>query len=143
MLLRSYDFIVNISIVKTYGHKIHTYNYMTSTIDFKKKSETRYKTELCKKWEGGFCEFGGKCAFAHGVQEIRGKYFYKTKKCKQFFENGCCMFGNKCIFQHLECNSSLEGSSRSDVLPICKAEKGLQQSHPKHRLPIFQQICQN
>ena len=116
---------------------------MSSPVDLKKKSGTRYKTEICKKWEAGFCEFGGNCAFAHGIQEMRGKYFYKTKKCKQFFENGCCMFGNKCIFQHLESNSSGEGSDHPEVLPISKAGNVTQQSHSKHRLPVFEHICQN
>ncbi|XP_044322968.1 putative zinc finger CCCH domain-containing protein 21, partial [Triticum aestivum] len=29
------------------------------------------KTELCNKWEGGACSYGGRCRFAHGLQEMR------------------------------------------------------------------------
>ncbi|VAH80431.1 hypothetical protein VPH35_053358 [Triticum aestivum] len=27
------------------------------------------KTELCNKWEGGACSCGGRCRFAHGLQD--------------------------------------------------------------------------
>ena len=43
----------------------------------------KLKTELCKNWEAlGFCRYGLKCAFAHGVGQIKKKVHvpqnYKT-----------------------------------------------------------------
>jgi len=71
-------------------------------IDFRLK----FKTELCRNWENGNCEYGENCAFAHGYDELRNKAHltsnYKTKKCKQFFEQGFCMYGNRCQFRHKE-----------------------------------------
>ena len=30
-----------------------------------------YKRELCKNWqEVGFCRYGGKCQYAHGIDEL-------------------------------------------------------------------------
>jgi Zinc finger C-x8-C-x5-C-x3-H type (and similar) len=73
----------------------------------------KYKTEMCRNWELGNCEFGETCAFAHGDQELRLKpnlgYNYKTKKCKQFYELGYCIYGNRCQFKHK--NSSSENTS--------------------------------
>ncbi|OMJ64994.1 hypothetical protein SteCoe_40036 [Stentor coeruleus] len=33
----------------------------------------KYKTELCRNWQNGFCSFNGKCVFAHGKEELREK----------------------------------------------------------------------
>ena len=33
----------------------------------------KYKTELCRNWENGNCAYGGSCAFAHGLGELRRK----------------------------------------------------------------------
>ena len=101
-------------------------------IDFKLK----YKTELCKGWEKGSCEFGEKCAFAHGPGELREKtnilVNYKTKKCKQFFENGYCMYGMRCQFLHRESTTAASTPENS----TCPSRKG---SHDdsSSRLPIF------
>ena len=115
---------------------------MNNLAEYKKKNTIRYKTEICKKWESGFCEFGDKCAFAHGSQDIRGKSCYKTKKCRQFFENGFCMFGNKCLFQHFSGYSALiEGND--DLYTMANSDKGentAKLSMQKQRLPVFQQI---
>jgi putative component of toxin-antitoxin plasmid stabilization module len=64
----------------------------------------KYKTEICRNWELGTCEFGDNCAFAHGIEELRNKVNmglkYKTKKCKQFHEQGVCQYGSRCQFKH-------------------------------------------
>ena len=118
---------------------------MNGLLEFKKKTGIRYKTEICKNWEAGFCEFGEKCAFAHGRQEIREKSSYKTKKCKQFFENGYCMFGNKCIFQHVEDYSNgIKSFNNFDNTSSSRNHENNQSiSNTKQRLPVFQQIYQN
>ena len=104
-------------------------------IDFKLK----YKTEICKGWEKGSCEFGEKCAFAHGIEELRDKTVnvcnYKTKKCKQFFELGACMYGSRCQFLHKEVKtaaSTPEASTRPSRK--CSGDE------TSSRLPIFQAL---
>lgn len=76
----------------------------------------KYKTERCKNWEKGICEYGDRCAFAHGDAELRDKGIltknYKTKHCKQFFEQGYCFYGNKCQFSHKNDHSELQNSPK-------------------------------
>ncbi|CAG9323050.1 unnamed protein product [Blepharisma stoltei] len=81
---------------------------------------TKYKTELCKKWMAGFCEFGEKCAFAHGNEQLRQinsiSDSSKIKKCAKFFELGYCLLLHKCPFRHerypLDTESSTPTESR-------------------------------
>jgi len=51
------------------------------------------KTVLCKNFEKGECQFGEKCHFAHGKDELR------KKMCNAFLK-GQCKFGKKCKFYH-------------------------------------------
>lgn len=49
--------------------------------------EAKYKTEMCKNWiETGKCNYGEKCKFAHGknelVQKLAANKHFKTKLCK-------------------------------------------------------------
>jgi hypothetical protein len=72
-----------------------------------KKSDPKYKTELCKSWsETGFCVYGNKCRFAHGRHELSIKPMdtgkYKMKECNSFKELGYCMYGTRCNFKHDE-----------------------------------------
>lgn len=64
----------------------------------------KFKTELCRNWVEGTCEFQAKCSFAHGSEELRLPLRlpekYKTKTCRQFFEAGYCMYGGRCQFRH-------------------------------------------
>lgn len=51
--------------------------------------DTKFKTELCKNWvETGRCNYGRKCKFAHGKQELVEKQFttkgYKSKECNSY-----------------------------------------------------------
>ena len=101
-------------------------------IDFKLK----YKTEICKGWEKGFCEFGDKCAFAHGTDELRDKNpnvcNYKTKKCKQFFELGVCMYGSRCQFLHTDANTA-PSTPETSARPSRKSSG----DEGSSRLPVF------
>ena len=70
-----------------------------------KDFKIKYKTELCKYYSiNGTCKYGDKCAYAHGVENLRSKVTnttaYRTKKCTQFFEQGYCPYGNRCQFAH-------------------------------------------
>ena len=97
--------------------------------DFKAK----YKTELCRSWIQGICEFGDKCTFAHGSSELRNKEHltvnYRTKKCKQFHEQGFCQYGSRCQFKHREFSPDTASSS--------PREKEMTHHETKKRLPIF------
>ena len=100
--------------------------------DFKVK----YKTEMCKNWAAGHCEFGNKCAFAHGYDELRKKLHlannYKTKNCKQFFEQGYCMYGQRCQFKHMD----IQDTASSSPATSPRSQKGFDSFQPR-RLPIF------
>jgi hypothetical protein len=79
---------------------------------FEKDFRVKYKTEKCKffelnrecKYKDNVLYILNKCAFAHGVEDMREKSFvsnnYKTKQCKQFFEQGHCPYGLRCQFLH-------------------------------------------
>jgi hypothetical protein len=71
----------------------------------------KYKTELCRNWEAGHCDYGEHCAFAHGPHELREKQAtkkaYKSKPCKAFNELGFCMYGSRCQFIHSNCRKRL------------------------------------
>ncbi|CAG9312049.1 unnamed protein product [Blepharisma stoltei] len=63
--------------------------------------QVKYKTEICKNWVNGHCQFGDGCAFAHGKDELRGKDAQKIKECKHFTESGFCAYGERCQFKHV------------------------------------------
>ena len=71
-----------------------------------RKNDPKYKTELCKKFmETNFCEYGNKCRFAHGYNELVVKKqinHYKQKLCNSFFNKGYCPYGSRCNFKHDE-----------------------------------------
>ena len=73
-------------------------------IEEEKRKDPKYKTELCKTFmENNFCQYGNKCRFAHGEDElvIKAKINnYKRKLCKSFFNEGFCPYGIRCNFQH-------------------------------------------
>ncbi|CAG9328510.1 unnamed protein product [Blepharisma stoltei] len=100
--------------------------------DFKIK----YKTERCKNWEAGICEFGSRCAFAHGDSELRLRGHatknYKTKKCKQFFELGYCIYGYRCQFKHRD--------NSPDIDAKCSRNGFIENMPGNKRLSIFKQL---
>lgn len=102
---------------------------------------TKYKTEVCRNWESGFCEFGDRCAFAHGYEELRQKTHltsnYKTKPCKQFFELGYCMYGPRCQFRHRIEDSGPDTASSSPSQSTGVSRKNSFDTTPRKRLQIF------
>ncbi|CAG9333694.1 unnamed protein product [Blepharisma stoltei] len=77
----------------------------------------RFKTEICRNWENGFCEFGEKCTFAHGQDELRSKEglpIKQSKACKQYFELGYCLLGSKCASEHADDSDKTASSSPSN-----------------------------
>lgn len=110
--------------------------------DFKSK----YKTEICRNWTQGCCEFGDKCTFAHGYDELRNKDYlasnYRTKNCKQFHEQGFCQYGSRCQFKHIEVTSEkVKRLSHEDKTAPCSPRESSPRDNKK-RLPIFIKLSQ-
>ena len=103
-------------------------------LGFSSEPEAKIKTEICRNWEAGSCEYGDKCFFAHGMKELREKFsakIVKTQKCESFFKFGYCMNGIKCQFKHTDDG---EGLSSTQAL----AKKNMSQALPeKFNAPIF------
>jgi len=96
--------------------------------------ETKYKTEMCRNWvELNYCQYGEKCNFAHGKDELVNKVptntKYKSKKCMPFHTKGYCTYGHRCLFVHD--NRKLEDISKKYLKQLC---------HSK-RLSVFKEIC--
>ena len=104
-------------------------------------ASNKFKTEICRNWTQGICEFGTKCTFAHGQHELRLRDTavgnYRTKNCKQFHELGYCQYGSRCQFKHVvpDCFKDIKTASsspRESNYDICKK-----------RLPVFVQITES
>ena len=73
-----------------------------------------FKRELCKNWtETGFCRYGVKCQYAHGLEELSEQHQlylneqkqgqndkYKSQNCRQFYREKMCPYGKRCHFRH-------------------------------------------
>lgn len=99
----------------------------------------KYKTEMCRNWENGKCEFGGTCAFAHGPDELRERTLlptnYRTKKCKQFYELGYCLYGTRCQFKHRNFSPPAVTIKESRLV-----SKKATEDNAKRRLKIFEEL---
>lgn len=76
-----------------------------------------FKTEMCRSFEAtnGFCRYGAKCQFAHGIHElrpVRRHPRYKTKHCRNWSNQGSCPYGARCRFIHAP---SSHGSSPANA----------------------------
>ena len=64
----------------------------------------KIKSSLCRKYsENGYCPYGIKCQFAHGLEELRcnvDENSYKTKVCNSFLKKSYCSYGLRCNFAH-------------------------------------------
>lgn len=87
-----------------------------------KKPNSKYKTQLCRHFmKLGRCNFGDKCQFAHGQEELKiipgmninpQPYIpkrmpsdamrdnHKTELCKYFSNDGHCRYGSGCNYAH-------------------------------------------
>lgn len=111
-----------------------------------KKTDPKYKTEMCKSWaDTSFCVYGNKCRFAHGKQELSCRIGtsikYKQRECKSFYETGICMYGSRCSFKHDERN--ILGLNRSyysyAVNSLCKPSGAVR----PRRLKVFEGIAKD
>ncbi|CAM9803750.1 unnamed protein product, partial [Ectocarpus sp. 8 AP-2014] len=76
--------------------------------------EHNRKTELCRNHDNGSCTFGDRCAFAHGLDDIKHKTLrdleeegriadaskYQACLCQTWVATGTCRYGRKCVFIH-------------------------------------------
>ncbi len=102
----------------------------------------KYKTELCKNWEEhGYCTYGTKCRFAHGVQELNCKERlngkYKSRPCQAFFSTMFCPYGGRCLFKHDE--RRVDEISKMYYTTLNKCPE-VWNKVPKRRLPVFMNI---
>lgn len=102
--------------------------------------KSKFKTEICRNWTQGCCEFGEKCIFAHGAEELRNKDYlasnYRTKKCKQFHEQGFCQYGSRCQFKHVDASDS-GNSDECEKTASCSPRENSPKEATKKRLPVF------
>lgn len=110
-----------------------------------------FKTEMCRHWEEhGYCQFGPKCAFAHGEQELRQKVNvlngYKAKKCVHFHTEAFCPYGKRCQFLH---SLHVLGKDRFSYVEKMNDPTLLEEQQfecickTRPRLPIFKEITQH
>jgi len=133
------------------GILIHSYEegykVLNSVVQSKRKTmtdDTKYKTEMCKKWsETGQCPYGRKCKFAHGRHELNEKFLtnksaYKSKKCGPFHNQLICPYGTRCMFAHEQRSFEellISGEYRKFV--SCPELLESPSMHLKKRLPVF------
>ena len=101
----------------------------------KQDHQNKFKTELCRNLEAGFCEFGENCFFAHNLDELRKKnkqIVPKNIKCKNFFELKYCISGANCQFSHKE--NSTETDTNSPYASTKASRKG---SDEASKFPVF------
>ncbi|XP_010780885.1 zinc finger protein 36, C3H1 type-like 1 [Notothenia coriiceps] len=106
-------------------------------------SSARYKTEMCRSFnESGLCKYGGKCQFAHGLDELRDLNRhpkYKTEPCRTFHTVGFCPYGMRCHFVHNNEEEMNHSVSRSSSFSSSSSSSIPQQppgSFRSHRPPL-------
>lgn len=138
---------------KENGVEEANHTLMNSTLYQKRRAptdETKYKTEMCKKWvETNQCPYGRKCKFAHGRHElneklINNKSAYRSKKCNSFHTTMTCPYGIRCLFAH-------EQRQLDELLTTCHYNRfiscpellGDLHISRRKRLPIFSTMKTN
>lgn len=87
--------------------------YQSKDPNPKHDQTTRFKTQICRNLQSGYCEFGSKCLFVHSLEELQHKQISPQKqvKCPTFFKNGYCISGSKCQFSHRDSSPETAVSS--------------------------------
>lgn len=101
----------------------------------KPDNQNKFKTELCRNLQSGFCEFGSKCFFAHSLEELRDRSLQpsmKLVKCSTYFTSGYCISGSRCQFSHRD--NSPETAANSPKHSKTASRKGSEDLHIK---PVF------
>ena len=99
--------------------------YRKITTKQKVCSKDKAKSSLCRNYsEKGYCPYGYKCQFAHGIEELKchsDENSYKTKPCISFWRKGYCPYGFRCNFSHLH-NEQKEQESENEQLTKARHE---------------------
>lgn len=82
-----------------------------------------FKAQLCRKFERGSCNYGGRCRFAHSVQNIRMPVNREHKLCKMFTKQSECIYGDNCRFLHVYSENARESSASVVKFPTMKFEE--------------------
>ena len=103
--------------------------------------KAKFKTEICKNWLCGKCDFGDSCAFAHGEDQLRKKTRFIP--CKTYSKYGKCPFGNKCHFEHLDTADSSPVESDGETSPTVEKVEPEQEVEklPSPQLSAFPGEC--
>ena len=115
----------------------------------------KYKTEICRNFSlTGRCNWGDKCFFAHGKEELKTNMFlgkqYKTKVCKKFHGGKVCLYSSRCQYYHFKGYEVYQEllASTQDKLLVKMAEPGMDlgqaisRSKRTHsRLEVFKRLC--
>lgn len=93
-----------------------------TTVDVKSRSnDPAFRTKLCTRWAQGSCQYGDRCMFAHGEEQLRAfggidstqpprrtatsaensDPAFRTKLCTRWLQ-GSCQYGDRCNFAHGE-----------------------------------------
>ena len=107
----------------------------------------KFKTELCKNWMAfGSCEFGDKCSFAHGKDQLSVKKHvpenYKTKPCRTYSEGKACPYGDRCRFMHIDLTKTShwdmlkENTKQAETRLLATGEAALTNYFPKKFKPL-------
>ncbi|VDN01717.1 unnamed protein product [Thelazia callipaeda] len=112
----------------------------------KRKAET-HKTVPCQAWKDtGRCNYGKRCKFAHGIEELRPvpktevKIFnnprYRTALCIKYTTFGYCPYGDQCHFIHdpikIDLEKCLDRLSPSSLQPSTNTKVDLLLDGPSH-----------
>ena len=95
----------------------------------------KYKTEICRNWERGDCNYGKNCMFANGEDEMRWRAKpakYKTKFCVNMLRDGFCKYGSRCQFKHSEDVVKTAANS-----PMPKSINSSREGSVEKRFPVF------
>lgn len=92
-----------------HGESRPGYQFKDSKLD----QVPKFKTQICRNLQSGYCEFGSKCMFAHSVEELQDRSIYQQKlvKCVAYFQNGYCIQGNRCQFSHRDTSPETAANS--------------------------------
>ena len=110
-----------------------------------------YRTQICTRWMEGSCQYGDRCNFAHGEDQLRqfggpggGSRFggdiksrsndpaYRTKLCTRWAQ-GSCQYGDRCMFAHGEEQMRAFGG---DGAPHSRRSSASENSDPAYRTKL-------
>ena len=102
---------------------------------------------MCKNWiEAGRCNYGSKCLFAHGRNELVSKppanSKYKSKLCTPYHESLYCAYGNRCLFIHDYADNAHRRAIPAFALMLRSPELK-EQFGPRPRLPVFTMLTRS